>query len=473
MGDPRSFIEHKRKNAGNRPAGERLTDFAEVEQTLNSHDRLIQASRCMDCGVPFCHWACTTHSRIPEWQDAMFCERWDEAIDILQDTNDLPEITGRICPALCEKSCVLAISDEPVTIRENEAALAEKAFDLGLMQPKPPRITTGKKVAVIGSGPAGITVANRLNQEGHQVTVFEKDEMPGGLLTYGIPDFKLNKRVVSRRIELLEKEGIRFETNVYAGKDITARELTGKYDAICLAVGAREPRDLQVPGRELTGIWFAMDFLSRQNDIIAGKTFSGRQRISAKGKHVVVIGGGDTGSDCVGTANRQGARSVTQVEILPKPPEKRPADNPWPYWPQTLRTSSSHEEGCTRLWSLQATRIKGANGQVREIELTRLDWNRRTKKGAPMDTGEKTSLKADMILLAMGFVHPVKDKLLKDLNIRLHQRGYIDTETLDRKIFIAGDAATGPSLVVKAIDSGQKTAWKMNEYLNSLSKDKR
>lgn len=467
MGDPKGFIKYSRKEAGNRPAEERMTDFAEVEQTMNLPDRLIQASRCMDCGVPFCQWGCTTHSKMPEWQDALYRENFEEAIEILQETNDLPEITGRICPALCEKSCVLAISDQPVTIRENEVAVAEKAFSLGLIRPQPPAQRTGKKVAVIGSGPAGLTVANRLNHKGHEVTVYEKDERPGGLLTYGIPDFKLNKRVVARRIKLLEQEGIRFVTGVHAGVDIPAAELLTSFDALCLAVGSRTPRDLDAPGRDLKGIWFAMDFLSQQNDIIAGKTFSGKNRISAKGKHVVVIGGGDTGSDCVGTANRQGAKSVTQVEILPKPPNQRTPDNPWPYWPQTLRTSSSHEEGCERLWSLMTTKITGKSGLVTQLELEKLDWNRRTDTGQPSRTGEKVTLKADMVLLAMGFTHPVQDRLMEDLNIAFGKRGIIDPGSLGEKIFTAGDASTGPGLVVKAIASGQEAALKIHEYLKS------
>ncbi len=467
MGNPKGFIEIPRKEAGYRPVNERIADFSEVEQILDLNDRLLQASRCMDCGVPFCHWACPTHSRMPEWQDALYREQWEKAIATLQLTNDLPEITGRVCPALCEKSCVLAIHEEAVTIRENEVALAERAFEMGLITPQPPRRRNGKKVAVIGSGPAGLTVASRLNRAGYEVTVFEKDRKAGGLLRYGIPDFKLTKAVIDRRLDIYAQEGVHFRTGVYAGQDISARELTQQYDAICLAVGAREPRDLEVPGRDLEGIWFAMDYLTQQNLINDGVNISGRRRISAKGKRVVVIGGGDTGSDCVGTALRQRARSVTQVEILPQPPLERTEDNPWPFWPQTLRTSSSHQEGCERLWSLRTTKIIGKEGRVTALELEKLEWKKENGKMIPVGTGEKTKLEADMIILAMGFVHPVQDKLLKDLKTEYDNRGNILPEQPDRQIpvFAAGDATLGPSLVVRAIASGQKTAERIHAYL--------
>lgn len=470
MGNPKGFIEIARKNAGYRPTNERIYDFSEVEQVLNTNDRILQASRCMDCGVPFCHWACPIHSRIPEWQDALYHKHWDKAIAILQITNDLPEITGRICPALCEKSCVLAITDEAVTIRENEVAVAEKAFEMGLIKPIIPAKRTGKKVAVIGSGPAGLTTANRLNRNGHEVTVFEKDQRAGGLLRYGIPDFKLTKSILDRRIDIYKQEGIVFLTGVYAGKDITPEELTEGYDAICLAVGSRTPRDLDVPGRELSGIWFALDYLTQQNRINDGDNIPGRQRISAKGKQVVVIGGGDTGSDCVGTAIRQKAISVTQVEILPEPSLTRTEDNPWPYWPTTLRTSSSHEEGCERLWSMKTNKISGKNGQVKEIELSKLIWGKNDGKMIPKETGEKITLQADMIILAMGFLHPVKDKLLKNLPVSFDARGNIMGHPIEKKsapVFVAGDATLGPSLVVKAIESGQKTAMKIDQYLKT------
>jgi len=468
MCNPRGFMEIMRKDAGYRPVNERIADFSEVEQTLNTNDRILQASRCMDCGIPFCHWACPTHSRIPEWQVALYHKQWDKAIAILHLTNDMPEITGRVCPALCEKSCVLAVSYEAVTIRENEVAVAEKAFEMGLIQPVIPKKRSGKKVAVIGSGPAGLTVANRLNHAGHHITVFEKDEKPGGLLRYGIPDFKLNKSVIDRRIDLFRQEGIRFRNHTRAGEDISSEELLHSFDALCIAVGAREPRNLDVPGRGLSGIWFAMDFLKQQNRINDGANMPGRQRISAKGKHVVVIGGGDTGSDCVGTAIRQKPRSVTQIEILPKPPLTRTENNPWPYWPDTLRTSSSHEEGCKRLWSMKTERFLGKNGQVNRLELSKLKWINGNGKLSPADTGEKITMDADMVILAMGFTHPVMDNLLKGLPLFFDNKGNIMTDTNTQThtpVFVAGDAASGPSLVVKAIASGQKTAKQIDQYL--------
>ncbi len=465
MGNPKGFIEIPRKEAGYRPVNERIADFSEVEQVLNTRDRILQASRCMDCGVPFCHWACSTHSRIPEWQDALYREQWQKAIDLLHLTNDLPEITGRICPALCEKSCVLAIHEEAVTIRENEVAVAEMAFNRGLIRPYHPTRRSGKKVAVIGSGPAGLTVASRLNRAGHEVTVFEKDDEPGGLLRYGIPDFKLSKAVIDRRIDLYKKEGVIFRTGTEAGKDIPAAELLKTFDALCVATGAREPRDLKVPGRDLGGIYFAMDFLTQQNRITAGDNITGRKRISAKGKHVVVIGGGDTGSDCVGTAIRQRARTVTQVEILPEPPAERTEDNPWPYWPRVLRTSSSHEEGCVRLWSMKTNKILGRNGQVEKLEMSKLQWKEENGRMTPVETGEKLTLEADMVILAMGFLHPVKDKLLKELPLTFDEKGNIRGAKKGAPLFVAGDATMGPSLVVKAIESGQQTARAIHQFL--------
>ena len=374
MGNPLGFIEIKRKEAGNRPVKERISDFGEVEQTLNTEDRILQASRCMDCGVPFCHWACPVSSKMPEWQDAVYRKDWKEASEILHETNDFPEFTGRVCPAPCEKSCVIAIHAETVTIRENEAAVVEKAFDLGYINPTIPKERSGKKIAVVGSGPAGLTVAARLNRLGHTVTLYEKEKKVGGLLRYGIPDFKLNKNIIDRRIEILEKEGLIIKTNTVVGKDFPTKELLEKFNAACIAVGCMQPRDLSVPGRELSGICFAMDFLTQQNKINAGANFSGKERISAKGKKVVVIGGGDTGSDCVGTAIRQRAKSIIQVEILPKPPKTRTKNNPWPYWPNILQTSSSHEEGCKRYWSLATKKFIGKNGMVTNIETVKVDW---------------------------------------------------------------------------------------------------
>lgn len=471
MGDPRGFIKIKRKNAGNRPVDERVQDFSEVEQTLNTEDRILQASRCMDCGIPFCHWACPINSRIPEWQDALYRENMEEAIEILQLTNDFPEFTGRICPAPCEKSCVLAIHEEAVTIRENEVAIAERSFEAGLIQPKTPKKRSGKKVAVIGSGPAGLTVASRLNRLGHKVTLFEKAEKAGGLLRFGIPDFKLNKSIIDRRLKIMKEEGLTIKTKVNVGTDISHEELLNQYDAICLTVGAMQARDIKVPGRDSEGIYFAMDYLTQQNKIIAGKNFSGKKRISAKNKHVIVIGGGDTGSDCVGTAIRQGAKSVKQIEILPKPPESRTENNPWPFWPNTLRTSSSQEEGCERIWSTSTKRFIRKNGAVQQLETVGVQWEQ-NKEGAYSMTeipGTNDTHKADMVLLALGFTQPVHEGLPEALGLKYDDRGNILTvkglAANQKKVFAAGDAATGASLVVRAIASGQQAAESIHFYL--------
>jgi glutamate synthase (NADPH/NADH) small chain len=470
MGDPKGFIKIKRKEAGYRPVEERIKDFSEVEQVLNEEDRLLQASRCMDCGVPFCHWACPTDSRIPEWQDALYRKDFQSAIRLLQYTNDLPEITGRICPALCEKSCVLNIYEEPVTIRENEVALAEKAFKLGLIQPKPPKKRTGKKVAVIGSGPAGLTLASRLNRLGHKVTVFEKDEEPGGLLRFGIPDFKLNKSVIDRRINLYKEEGIRFKTKTQVGHDYPVEKLMQEFDAVCVAIGAGQPRDIQVPGREAQGVYFALEFLTQQNRVVAGKHISKKDRISAKNKEVIVIGGGDTGSDCVGTSIRQGAKSVKQIEILPMPPKKRSEDNPWPYWPNVLRTSSSHEEGVERIWSTATVRFITEDGKVTGIETVKVEWEQDANGKYQMkelpDT--KQILKADLVLLALGFTQPVHEGLLNSLGVEYDDRGNVKTRngaTSKTGVFAVGDASTGASLVVKAIKSAQESVEAVHYFL--------
>jgi glutamate synthase (NADPH/NADH) small chain len=469
MGNPKGFIEIPKKESGYRPVKERIYDFGEVEQTLNEKDRKDQASRCMDCGIPFCHWACPVTSKIPEWQDAIYLGKWEEAYDILSSTNSFPEFTGRVCPAPCEKSCVLAIHEESVTIRENEASVVEQAFDRGYVQARVPEVRTGKKVAVIGSGPAGMSAADVLNQAGHSVTVFEQDDAIGGLLRYGIPDFKLNKNVIDRRLELFVTEGIDFKTNTTVGKDITPEQLLKNYDAVCLAVGAMQPRDLVVEGRDLEGVHFAMDFLKQQNKVNRGEVFTEEERILAKGKKVLVIGGGDTGSDCVGTSIRQKAESVTQIEILPKPPEKRADTNPWPYWPNTLRTSSSHLEGCERRWALATKRLIGKDGKVTGAEVVEVVWEkidgRFQMKEIP---GTEELIEADLVLLSMGFVSPVHEGLLDGLGVEYDERGNVkavtNTTSVD-KVFAAGDVARGASLVVHAIRSGRDAAEKIHEYL--------
>lgn len=430
MGDSNAFLTVPRQEAGYRPVHERITDFGEVEQTLNTNDRRRQASRCMDCGVPFCHWACPLGNKQPEWQDAVYKGKWKEAYEILASTCDFPEFTGRVCPALCEKSCVLKLScDEPVTIRENEAAIVEVAFKEGYVQPVVPTYH-GQRVAVVGAGPAGLVVANQLNRCGYRVVVFDQAEAPGGLLRFGIPNFKLNKNIIDRRIRLLEAEGIVFQMN----SPIDLNKLPEGFDAYCLCTGAEVPRDLAIPGRDLKGIHFALELLSQQNRVLAGESFEKEVLIQTKGQRVVVIGGGDTGSDCIGTCIRQGAESVLQIEIMPQPPVDYNEATPWPCYPMVLKTSSSHEEGCTRRWSLASQRFIGKEGRLIGVEVEdRL-------------TGEKEVLEADKLFLAMGYTAAA----LPDL---------------PENVFVAGDAATGASLVVRAMASGREAAKAIQAYL--------
>jgi glutamate synthase (NADPH/NADH) small chain len=461
----------ERKPAGYRPKNERVGDYSEVEQVLDEKDRKDQASRCMDCGIPFCQWGCPVMNNMPEWQDAIYRGNWEEAIDILHETNNFPEFTGRICPAPCEHACTLNIHEEPVTIRENECAAADQAFARGLIKPQVPKIRSGKKVAVIGSGPAGLACADLLNKWGHTVTVFEKDEAAGGLLRFGIPDFKLNKNVIDRRLNILIQEGLQIETNCHVGIDIKGSELLKKYDAVVLAIGAMKPRDLSVEGRDLKGVHYAMDFLTQQNRVLSGATFSEEERILATGKDVLVIGGGDTGSDCVGTSVRHGASSVHQIEILPKPPEKRESNNPWPYWANTLRTSSSHEEGCERSWLLNTTRLIGdKKGNVKGAEVVEVQWKKENGKFKMVEKpGTKKILKTQLVLLSMGFVHCVHEGLVKELGLKLDQRGNIiadqKSSSSQAKVFAAGDAVSGASLVVRAIAAGRKAAENVHEFL--------
>ena len=470
MGNPKGFIQIQRKVAGYRPLNERTSDFSEVEQTLNEQDRKDQAARCMDCGVPFCQWACPVMNNMPEWQDAIYKGDWKNAIDLLHVTNNFPEFTGRICPAPCESACTLNINNDPVTIRENEAAAAEKAFESGFIVPNPPKIRTGLKVAVVGSGPAGMACADLLNKWGHTVTLFEKDDAIGGLLRYGIPDFKLNKRVIDRRLEILAEEGLIIKTGVHIGMDIKGSELLKDFDAVCLTIGAMKPRALTVEGADLKGIYFAMDFLSQQNKVNRGLRIPDTERITATGKHVVVIGGGDTGSDCVGTSIRQGAKSVTQIEILPKPSELRKEDNPWPYWANILRSSSSHEEGCERRWSLSTKRCLGEGDMVKKIEVVEVDWSGNNGKMLMTEKSKTTQfLNADLVLLAMGFVHCVHEGIADQLGLEFDGRGNIRTDqhfqTSAEKVFAAGDATIGASLVVRAIAQGRNLARSVDKFL--------
>lgn len=445
MGNPKAFLTIPRQEAGYRPIHDRITDFGEVEQTLNSSERKLQASRCMDCGVPFCHWACPLGNKQPEWQDALSKGKWEEAYKLLTATNDFPEFTGRICPALCEKSCVLKLSCEsPVTIRENEAAIIEAAFREGYVKVVIPE-RNGKKVAVIGAGPAGLAAANQLNRKGYTVTVFDKMEAPGGLLRYGIPNFKLNKKIIDRRTHVMEEEGIQFQLNT----EVDAKKLPAGYDAYVISTGTPQARDLSIPGRELKGIHFALEMLAQQNQILAGMTFPKEELVSAKGKKVLVIGGGDTGSDCIGTSHRQGAISVTQIEIMPQPPVDHNLATPWPQWPIVLKTTSSHEEGCIRRWCLTSNKFIGKNGKVTGVEVEEVEWIPAADGGRPQmkPTGKKEIIEADIVLLAMGFLKPQQPEFPEN-------------------VFITGDAESGASLVVRAIAAGRKTAEKIDSYLS-------
>ncbi|MBA7516215.1 Glutamate synthase [NADPH] small chain [subsurface metagenome] len=472
MGNPKGFMAIGRKLAGYRPLHERIKDFGEVEQTLDDKDRQDQASRCMDCGVPFCQWGCPVVNNMPEWQDAIYRGDWKAAIDGLHVTNNFPEFTGRVCPAPCENACTLNIHEEPVTIRENECAAAERGFNLGLIKPQLPKMRTGKKVAVIGSGPAGLACADLLNKWGHTVDLFEKDEAVGGLLRFGIPDFKLNKGVIDRRLNILTQEGLNIKTNCHVGIDIKESNLLKDYDAIVLAIGAMQPRDLKVEGRNLKGVHFAMEFLAQQNRVVAGTKINGEDRIFVAGKNVLVIGGGDTGSDCVGTSVRQEAVSVKQIEILPKPPEKRALNNPWPYWANIHRSSSSHEEGCEREWSLSTTKLIGdRNGNLRAAEVVEVEWMNENGNFKMMEKPEtKRTIDTELVLLSMGFVHCVHEGLAQELDLEQDNRGNLkvdnNNQTSRLKVFAAGDAVSGASLVVKAIAAGRKAAKNVQDFLN-------
>lgn len=445
MKDPRAFLKIPRQEAGYRPIHDRIADFGEVEQTLNSHERKLQASRCMDCGVPFCHWACPLGNKQSEFQSALAEGNWEDAYKILIKTNDFPEFTGRICPALCEKSCVLKLTfDAPTTIRENEASIIEAAFREGYVKVRKIE-RNGKKVAVIGAGPSGLAAANQLNGMGYEVTVFDKNEAPGGLLRFGIPNFKLNKSVIDRRIKVMEAEGVIFKMN--SPVDVT--KLPEGFDAYCICTGTPTARNLNVPGRELKGVHLALDILSQQNRILAGQSFPKDELVNAKGKHVLVIGGGDTGSDCIGTCNRQGAASVTQIEIMPKPPVGHNPATPWPQWPIVLKTTSSHEEGCNRRWCLTTNKFVGKNGNVTCAEVEEVEWLPNPEGGRPImkPTGKVETIKCELVLLAMGFLKPEQPEFPKN-------------------VFVAGDAASGASLVVRAIASGRKAAQDIDNFLN-------
>ena len=445
MGNPKAFLTIPRQEAGYRPVHDRIHDFGEVEQTLNSKDRRTQASRCMDCGVPFCHWACPLGNKPPEWNDALYKGDYELAYRLLNSTNDFPEFTGRICPALCEKACVLNLMEhEPTTNREDEAAITEMAFQENFVRIETPE-RNGKKVAVIGAGPAGLVAANQLNLKGYEVTVYDKNEAAGGLLRYGIPNFKLNKAIIDRRINVLVKEGIIFRFK----ETIDEQALPEGFDAYIIATGTPTARDLNIPGRDLKGVYLALEMLSQQNRVLDGIEFKRDELVNAKGKDVLVIGGGDTGSDCIGTAHRQGCRSVTQIEIMPKPVEGNvDPKNPWPNWPRTLKTTSSHEEGCTRRWNINTLEFLGKDGKLTGVKVQEIDWQPNPDGGRPLmvEKGKPEIIKAEMVLLAMGFLKP-------------------DHPSFAPNVFVTGDAASGASLVVRALAAGKKTATEVDRFL--------
>ena len=473
MAEATGFLQYPREDVGRVGAAERVGVYREFDLPLPPDALHRQAARCMDCGIPFCHAAgCPVLNRIPEFNDLIYHGRWREAAENLHSTNNFPEITGRVCPAPCEAACTLSINDDPVLIRHIEYQIAERAFEAGWVRPRPAGRRTGRRVAVVGSGPAGLAAAQQLARAGHDVVVFEKDERPGGLLRYGIPDFKLEKHLLDRRLEQLAAEGVEFQTGVVVGEDLSARYLKRRFDAICLAMGAGEPRDLRVPGRGLEGIHFAMEYLIRQNQIVSGELpAEAAEHLDARGKVVVVIGGGDTGSDCVGTANRQGAKEVHQFEILPRPPERRPPDTPWPTWPRILRTSSSHEEGCRRRWGVMTESFSGGRGVwVSELRACEVDWTQ-GPRGWQMKRrgGTEFTMKVDLVLLAMGFVHVVRRGLVDALGVRLDKRGNVivgpDGMTSEAGVFAAGDSVEGASLVVRAIYSGRQAAAAIDRWL--------
>ncbi len=472
MGDPKGFLKINRVEGGYRPVEERLLDYSEVEKQLPDAARKQQASRCMDCGVPFCHWACPVGNIPPEWQDKVFHGDWKTAYDFLQETINFPEFTGRVCPALCEASCVLSIEGSPVTIRHNELAIIEKAFADGYVKPRPPEVRNGKKVAVIGGGPAGLACADDLNKKGYSVVLFESEKNVGGYLRYGIPDFKLDKSVIDRRVEILKEEGLEVKTCVTIGKDITISEIEKEFDAVCLTIGAREPRDLPAKGRDGRGINFAMEYLAQQNKIVGKEEISEEELIQSYDKYVVVIGGGDTGSDCVGTANRKGARNVIQLELMPQPSDHRGDEEPWPLWPRLNKTSSSHEEGCDRKWNILTKEFICKDGDVKKILAAEVEWKKDENGRFNMTEipGSEFELKADLVLLAMGFVHAVHPGLVNDIGIDLDDRGNLKVNenmmTSKDGVFAAGDSSRGASLVVWAIKDGKDAASGIDRYFS-------
>jgi glutamate synthase (NADPH/NADH) small chain len=485
MGDVRGFMKFPRKKYAEAPVAERVKHYHEFVIPLPVAELRTQGARCMDCGVPFCHTGCPLGNIIPDWNDLVFRDRWREALARLHSTNNFPEFTGRVCPAPCETACVLGINEDPVAIKQIEMSIADRGFEEGWVQPQPPAVETGKSVAVVGSGPAGLAAAQQLRRAGHRVTVFERADRPGGLLMYGIPDFKLEKSRVWRRIRQMEAEGVAFRCGVHVGFDVTAGQLQAEYDALLLTGGATQARDLPVPGRNLRGVHFAMEFLPQQNKRNQGDTVPEEVAILATGKDVIIIGGGDTGSDCTGTSNRQGAKSVTQFELLTKPPElgsypranQRPADSPWPYWPMMLRTSSSHEEGCDRHWSILTKEFRGdAAGNLESLVTVEVEWvkdpatGRQNMRERP---GTEQVWPAQLVLLAMGFVGPERKGMIEELGLAIDARGNVQCDeayqTSVPGVFAAGDMRRGQSLVVWAIHEGREAARAVDKHLMGLS----
>jgi glutamate synthase (NADPH) small chain len=468
MGKITGFMEYERRDRAYRPVDERLKEFREFIVPLEEVELTRQGARCMDCGIPYCHSGCPVNNIIPDWNDLVYRDRWREALEVLHSTNNFPEFTGRICPAPCEAACTLNIIDTPVAIKTIECAIIDRGWQEGWIVPEIPERRTGKRVAIVGSGPSGMACAQQLARAGHDVTVFEKNARIGGLLRYGIPDFKMEKHLIDRRMSQMQAEGVTFRHDTEIGVELPASQLVKDFDAVVLTGGSEQPRNLDVPGRELEGVYFAMHFLPQQNRRIGGETVGPLPEVSAKDKHVIVIGGGDTGSDCIGTSLRQGAKSVTQLEIMPKPPEKENKPVVWPDWPNKMRTSSSQEEGCARDWSVSTKRIIGENGKAVRIECIRLDDKMKEIPGTEFE------LPADLILLAMGFLHPVHEGMIKDLGVSLDGRGNVqanvrDYKTSMDKVFAAGDMRRGQSLVVWAIREGRQAARAVDEYLMGSS----
>ena len=473
MGNPTGFLEIDKKERNYEDPKDRLKHFKEFIVPLTNEEVSKQGSRCMDCGIPYCHQGCPVNNLIPDWNDLVYKHEWKKALDTLHSTNNFPEFTGRICPAPCEAACTLNLTDNPVSIKTIECSIVDYGWEKGWIKPQLPKKHTDKKVAIIGSGPAGLACAQQLARLGHSVVVYEKNERIGGLLRIGIPDFKMEKTLIDRRMAQMQSEGVQFKTNSEIGNNISTNQIIDNFDAVSVCIGSEVPRDLEVKGRDLKGIHFAMDFLSQQNDMVAGKTISKDILISAKGKKVLVIGGGDTGSDCVGTSNRQGATSVHQLELLPQPPVNENKQLTWPNWPMKLRTSTSHQEGCERQWSILTKSFEGnENGEVTKLICIEVEWKKSEDGSMKMIEVEDSEfeIEADLVLLAMGFVHPIHKGLVNNLSLKLDQRGNVEADeisfkTSSDKVFVAGDCRRGQSLVVWAISEGRKCAERIDNFL--------